>query len=202
MINTAATAAPPPDYAHLVRELVIDGWTVTAQTRPNAPNLVTTLVQCPSAFLRVRIETNTDNGAVHSTIGTITGGPQGPGRWRAAADAPPEQLWLAAVRAARHAQHNHHQPGPYNPGAVLRVLGWNHGYTSNAGRVVERYADNQGRSLTYRYPQKSTSAMWIVTRPETTIGVMVSAAEPYALPALVLALILGELPSATRSSQT
>ncbi|WP_157436451.1 hypothetical protein [Actinospica robiniae] len=183
----------PPDYAPLMRDLVADGWSITSTINPRTPHLVAAVLRCPSSFLRMKIEQNTETGTARSTIATVTGGTSEPARWYASAEAPPARLWRDAARAAFHAQANRHEPPPFHPGATLKALGWSYAHSCQDGRIVERYADADGtRLLAHHHPLPAAPGMWTITRPGTSIGIAAIAAEPYALPALILTLVLSE----------
>ncbi|WP_034268041.1 hypothetical protein [Actinospica robiniae] len=189
-MNHCSNNVPPPSQESraLITALVGDGWEVW-YTAPR-PQVQTARLVSPDDLLHMTIDQNILDGSAHIRMGILPGGSGEPAHWRACDPAPSSALWRAAARAALHAQDGTHRPALY-PGEVLVRLGWVYSKTRRDGRVVEEYTClSTNRSLTYHYSARGAPALWTITRPETSIGVAVTAAEPYALPALVLALIL------------
>lgn len=172
----------------LIATLVGDGWQVT-YTAPR-PEVQTAQLVSPDCLLHMTIDQNTLDGSAHICMGILPGGSGEPAHWRACDPAPSSALWRAAARSALHAQDGAHRPTLY-PGEVLVRLGWVYSKTRRDGRVVEEYTClSTNRRLAYQYSARYAPALWTITRPETSIRVAITAAEPFALPALVIALIL------------
>lgn len=172
----------------LISALADDGWEV--RYTAERPDVQTARLVSPNCLLHMTIDQNTLDGSAYTCMGILPGGIGEPAHWRACDPAPSCTLWLAAARAAARAQEGAHRPTLY-PGEVVARLGWVYTRTRHDGRVVEEYTClSTSRRLAYHYSARCAPALWTITRPETSIGVAVIAAEPYALPALVLALIL------------
>lgn len=189
-MNHCPDNAPPrsQECRSLISALADDGWEVTYTA--DVPDVQTARLVSPNHLLHMTIDQNTFDGSALARLGILPGGIGEPAHWRACDPAPSCALWHAAARAAAQAQEGAHRPTLY-PGEVIARRGWVYSRTRREGRVVEEYtclATN--RRLTYYYSARHAPALWTIARPETSIGVAVTAAEPYALPALVLALVL------------
>jgi hypothetical protein len=176
----------------LIAALAGDGWEVAYTAE--RPQVQTAQLSSPDGLLRMTVDQNTVDGSARVCLGILPGGAGEPAHWRACDSNPSADLWCDVARtAARAARDGTHRPTLY-PGVVLTRQGWLHTRYRRDGQVVEQYTSlATSRRLTYRHPARAAPALWTVTRPETSIGVAVIAAEPYILPALVLALALGEL---------
>jgi len=187
-VNHSRALAP---YHNMIMDLVKDGWNATADQRAEHTGTATrTHLTCPANYLRVIVEMNGD-APVHCRLGITPGGTGEPARWRASATAPPAAYWLAAARAAHHAVINTHRVNLF-PGDVLTRLGWSQlGAQIDATTLRTIYSHPHDTSrVSYQPSQRAMPALWTITRPSTRIGVLVNAAEPRALPSLILTLAL------------
>ena len=175
-------------YRDLISALAGDGWEV-GYTVVHSQMQVARLIS-PTRLLYMTIGQHPVDGSAHCGVGILPGGSGEPAHWRASDDAPPPSLWCEAARAASRAHEEARKP-PFQPCAVIARLGWLHTKYRHDGQTIEGYiclATN--RQLTYRHAARASPASWTITRPETSIHIAVIIPEPYALPALVLALIL------------
>lgn len=175
----------------LIAALAGDGWQVAYTAE--RPQVQTAQLASPDGLLRMTVDQNTVDGSARVCLGILPGGAGEPAHWRACDSNPSADLWRDAARtAARAARDGAHRATLY-PGVVLTRHGWLHTRHRVDERVIEKYTSlTTNRRLTYRHPARAAPALWTITRPETSIGVAVIAAEPYVLPALVLALALDE----------
>ena len=181
----------PGNYKAMMQELAREGWRPATVPTSRRATVTSSTLTCPGRYLALSLHADIERGSVTTTIATIPDGNAAPASWRAAAVAPPPGLWRQAARAAaRAAAGIDDAPNPY-PGAVLERLGWEHTAHRYAGSQVEHYYHRAHASaLTYRRPGPASQGRWSITRNDTIVGIDVPAAEPLALPALVLALAL------------
>lgn len=195
-MNHAPALTP---YHNMIMDLVRAGWNATADQRANHPASATrTQLTCPANYLRMIVETSS-HATVHCRLGIQPGGTGEPARWHASATAPPASSWLTAARTAHHAAANPQNINLF-PGDALTRHGWNRLDTHidpTTPRTVYSSPDATSH-VSYRPSQRAMPALWTITRHDTSISVLVNAAEPRALPALVLALALTRMGGANR----
>lgn len=183
---------PQPALSHwrgVISALADDGW--NRRTTAHPPDIHTRLIS-PNRLLHMGINQNETSGKVQTYLGILPGGTGEPARWRACADNPPPALWREAARAAVRARHEAHRPASFHPGAVLEHLGWKRrDFLDNERPAAQYTSRNAVRRVTYWCSDGASPALWTIVKGETRIDVEVTAAEPYVLPTLLLALTLG-----------
>lgn len=178
-------------YHDMITNLVADGWQPHPDQRTDGTTGATrTTLTCPANYLRAVIDMS-DDGAVHCRLGIAPNGYGEPARWRASAAAPPPALWLSVARAAHHAVVAPQHVSLF-PGDALVHLGWSqlNAYLDETSFRASYASPGGSHRVAYSPSQRAKPALWTITRPDASIGVLVHAAEPRALPALVLALAL------------
>lgn len=188
MNDPCTTPGRDPDHRRdLIQLLTNEGWE-TAYSNDN-PRAHTARLVSPNRLLHATVHQNPVPGGVRARIGTLPGGAGEPARWYASGTVPSTALWIAAARAALNSHDRMRRPN--QPCAVLELLGWTHGETRRDDtRLVEAYTCPDGaRRVTYTPSARAAPALWKITWPEAEIGIAVTAAEPYALPAFVLGLL-------------
>ena len=184
-------AAGLPPYRNMITYLIDDGWSAVADPRADRFGAATrTHLTCPADYLRVTIDMSPD-AVVHCRLGIAPGGTGEPARWRASASAPPAFFWLACARSAQHSVLAPQRANLF-PGDVLTRIGWRQLRTqATASSPRSIYICPHGTSrVSYQPSQRAMPTLWSITRQGAGIGVLVSAAEPRALPTLILALAL------------
>ncbi|WP_034267736.1 hypothetical protein [Actinospica robiniae] len=187
-MNYTAGLAP---YHNMIMDLLSDGWNALADPFADRYAAATrTHLTCPANYLRLTLEMSSD-AAVHCRLGIVPDGTGEPARWRASAAVPPAPYWLACARSAHQAVFAPRRANLF-PGDVLTRIGWKqlHGQIATSSlRTV--YSCPHGTSrISYQASQRAMPALWSITRQDASVGLLVNAAEPRALPALILALAL------------